>query len=260
LLHNFSLVHDDIEDGSTMRRHRPTAWNLWGVPLTINMGDGLYALAHLALFTSQLRRIAPDRFADLVYRFELAAMHLCEGQHLDMTYERRAAVSVEEYLRMIERKTATLIAAAAGLGAQAAGAGERRTNAAEQFGRSLGMAFQMQDDLLDIWGDPRRTGKPYAADLLQRKMSLPVVHAYAHANAADRSTIERIYRQELVTEAGVQALLSILDAAGSRTHVTALATREHDRAIAALSTIRPVDAGALDALRTLAESLLNRAW
>ena len=216
LLHNFSLVHDDIEDGSTMRRHRPTAWNLWGVPPTINMGDGLYALAHLALCDSPLRRVAPARFVDLICRFELAAVHLCEGQHLDMTYERAAAVSVEEYLRMIERKTATLIAAAASIGAQAAGASTRRTNAAEQFGRSLGMAFQIQDDILGIWGDEAVTGKSVVSDIASRKKTLPILLAMACAAPADRDRLLALYSQANRTEQGTQAIMAILDRAGAR--------------------------------------------
>jgi hypothetical protein len=126
------------------------------------------------------------------------------------------------------------------------------------FGEALGLAFQMQDDLLDIWGDPGLTGKPYASDLLQRKMSLPMVHAYAHAGP-NRAVIERIYSQDRVDENDVQTLLTLLDATGSRAHLIELASHEHDRALAALATIEPVDAAALEALRELADSLLNRA-
>ena len=127
-----------------------------------------------------------------------------------------------------------------------------------EFGEALGIAFQMRDDLLDIWGDPRDTGKPFAADLLQRKMSLPVIHAYGSAGA-DRAVIERIYRGASITEADVQILLAILDGTGAREHVAALANREHDRALAALDRVTPVDPQAYAALRTLAEALLTRA-
>ncbi|MCA1597651.1 MAG: polyprenyl synthetase family protein, partial [Chloroflexi bacterium] len=160
-LHSFSLVHDDIEDGSATRRHRATVWAIWGAPIGINAGDGLYALAHLALFRSPLRETNPTAFIDVMHTFETATLRLAEGQHRDMALqdERVANVSVEDYLGMIEGKTATLIGAAATIGARAAGADVHRVDAAARFGRELGMAFQMQDDILGIWGDERVTGK-----------------------------------------------------------------------------------------------------
>ncbi len=260
LLHDFSLIHDDIEDHSEQRRGRPTIWKLWGIELGINAGDGMFAIAHRALYNLSDTGVAPATVLAVLRGFEDAILRICEGQHLDLTGERRFDVDEARYLAMIRGKTAALLAASTGLGACLATDDALQVQAMTEFGEALGMAFQMQDDLLDIWGDPQLTGKPYAADLLQRKMSLPMVHAYAHASDADRSTLERIYRQPRVDEADVQRLLAILDATGSRAHVTALAAQEHDRAIAALGAIRPVDAGALDALRTLAESLLNRAW
>jgi len=110
LLHNFSLVHDDVEDRGALRHHRPTLWALWGAPLSINAGDGLFALAHLALLDSPLCRAAPDRFIGILRQFEETTLRLCEGQHLDMTFESVNEVSVDEYLHMIAAKTAALLA------------------------------------------------------------------------------------------------------------------------------------------------------
>lgn len=259
LLHDFTLIHDDIEDQSVLRRGRPTVWKLWGREIAINVGDGLFAVAHRSLQRLPDVGVEPATALDVLRGFEETILRICEGQHLDMTGEGRFDVDERRYLAMIGGKTAALLGAATGLGARLATDDAAQVTALGSFGEALGLAFQMQDDLLDIWGDPQLTGKPYAADLVQRKMSLPVIHAYIHA-LTERATLERIYRQERVGAEDVQALLNILDAAGSRDHVGALMRREHDRAIAALEQIRPVDHGALAALRSLADSLLDRAW
>ena len=257
LLHDFSLVHDDIEDHSEQRRGRATLWKLWGVELAINVGDGIFALAHRALYRLADVGVKPATVLRILHGFEEAVLRICEGQHLDITGEGRFDLTEERYLATIRGKTAALVAAAAELGARLGSDDERVIAALGAFGEALGLAFQMQDDLLDIWGDPRLTGKPFAADLLQRKMSLPVVHAYQHA-AEHRAVIHRIYRQDHLDAHDVQTLLAVLEATGARQHVAALIAREHDRAIAALETVQPADPGALEALRALAESLLYR--
>jgi geranylgeranyl diphosphate synthase type I len=259
LLHDFSLIHDDIEDHSAQRRGRATVWTLWGLEIGINVGDGMFAVAHRALHGLADVGVAPATALAVLRGFEEAILRMCEGQHLDMTGEGRFDIDEARYLRMIRGKTAALLAAAASLGARIATDDAAQVAAMADFGEALGMGFQMQDDLLDIWGDPQLTGKPPATDLLQRKMSLPMVHAYAHAPSRHRE-IERIYRQERVEAADVQTLMAILDEAGSRAHVASLARREHERALAALASVKPAAGEALAALRGLAESLLNRTW
>lgn len=258
LIHDFSLIHDDIEDHSSQRRGRTTLWTLWGLEIGINTGDGMFAVAHRALYGLADAGVAPTTVLAVLRAFEDTILRICEGQHLDMTGEGRFDISEERYLQMIRCKTAALIEAATGLGARLATGDAAQVAAMSTFGDALGMAFQMQDDLLDIWGDPKLTGKPLAADLLQRKMSLPMVHAYQHAGP-DRTIIERIYRQEQVEPADIAELLALLERTGSRAHVAALANHEHERALAALARVRPIDTAALQALHDLAESLLNRA-
>ncbi len=257
LLHDFSLIHDDIEDHSEQRRGRATVWKLWGLELGINAGDGMFAVAHRALHRLPDVGVEPGTALAVLRGFEEAILRICEGQHLDITGEGRFDIDEGRYLLMIRGKTAALLRAATGLGARLATDDPRQLAVMSDFGEALGMAFQMQDDLLDIWGDPSRTGKPSAADLLQRKMSLPVVHAYTHAGA-ERTTIERIYRQEQVGEADVHTLLGLLERTGSRAFVAELVRQEHDRALQALAAVHPVDLEAHEQLRTLAESLLDR--
>ena len=175
LIHNFSLLHDDIQDQSPTRRSRDTVWAIWGSPQAINSGDSLFALAHLAI-----PRLAPPDLpaeiqVDMLTTLDETSLELTRGQHLDISFETRAMVSVEEYMDMIRGKTAALISAAAEMGALAAGADEATRSHYLEFGRNLGMAFQIEDDILDIWGAPEHTGKQAAIDIYQRKKSLPVL-------------------------------------------------------------------------------------
>jgi geranylgeranyl diphosphate synthase, type I len=185
-------------------------------------------------------------------------LQICEGQYLDMAGEGQMDVSIERYVQTIRRKTAMLTAAATGLGTRVATDDDSQIAAMWDFGEALGLAFQMRDDLLDIWGDPERTGKPYAADLIQRKMSLPVIHGLAHAAHADRERFVALYRQPTLSHAEIESLLAILDRSESRTYVEGLARDEYERAMQALGRVSAVDSCALEELRSLAEQLLER--
>ena len=258
LLHNFSLVHDDVEDGSAMRRHRPTMWSLWGAPLSINAGDGLFALAHLALLDSPLCRAAPDRFIGIVRQFEETTLRLCEGQHLDMTFESLDEVSVDEYLHMIAAKTAALIAAAAWIGAHAAGATQQQVQAAHDFGRELGLAFQMQDDILGIWGDEAVTGKSAASDIAARKKTLPVLLAMTCGDRAARDQLRTLYAQRNGDDAGAQAIMAALDGTRARDLTAEYLRRHWDAAMAALERIG-LPPEAQERLRAFARLFVDRS-
>ena len=258
LLHDFTLIHDDIEDHSAQRRGRTTVWKLWGEELAINVGDGMFSVAHRPLYGLRRVGVAPATVLDVVEDFEETILRVVEGQHLDMTGEGRFDISEERYLAMIGGKTAALLSACTRLGARLATDDGADIAAMSDFGLALGLAFQMHDDMLDIWGDPKQTGKPRAADLLQRKMSLPMVYAYDRAGV-DRATIERIYRQDEVGEDDVTTLLGILERTGAREHVTILTQREHERALAALDRVSPTDADAFGTLWSFSDALLHRS-
>ncbi len=244
LLHNFSLIHDDIEDGDPVRRGRPTLWKLWGSAQAINAGDALYTFAHLALNGLS---VPVDRVLAARQRFDQACLILTQGQHLDLGFESRSGVSEAEYLRMVEGKTAALIEAACGLGAVIAGCDCAPSY--EAFGRELGLAFQIQDDLLGIWGDPEVTGKPAGNDLRKRKKSLPV--AYGLERSED---LRRRYAQ---AEVDVAAVMAELERVGARDYAEQVAGQYYREALAALEATRH-DNEARRALRELADSLLNR--
>jgi geranylgeranyl diphosphate synthase type I len=174
LLHAFSLVHDDIEDGDRERRHRPTLWALRGVPLAINAGDSLFALAHRVLIDAVAR--LPSAAALRALRlFEDATLRMIEGQHDDLEFETRPAVTLSEYLRMTAGKTGALIGASLALGGLFGGAGEEDVDTLRDAGVAIGVAFQAVDDALAVWGDARRTGKAVGNDAARGKKSLPVV-------------------------------------------------------------------------------------
>ncbi|MGB9752207.1 MAG: polyprenyl synthetase [Roseiflexus castenholzii] len=255
LLHDFSLIHDDIQDQSDTRRGRPTVWKLWGLAQGINTGDGMFTIAHLALHRLSLTGVPPATVLDVLRRFDETILTICEGQFLDLSYEGNLQIDESAYLAMIERKTAALIAASAELGALVGGADEETIQALFDFGRALGMAFQIEDDVLGIWGDPAVTGKPFAADLHRRKLSLPVIHALT--TSPDRAFLKSLYAQAALDNDSVRQVLAILDAAGSRVYAETTAAAYHGEAFAALDRVQG-DATALEELRAIATSLLGR--
>ena len=221
LVHNFSLVHDDIEDGDETRRHRPTLWKLWGVPQAINTGDGLFSLARAGLWQLPAHGVSPAVVVRLADRLDRTCLELCEGQHLDMSFERREDVTAAMYLDMIGRKTAALIACATEMGAMI-GAPEDEAYAARmaEFGRALGLAFQLRDDLLGIWASTSELGKTAAGDLRRKKMTLPVIHARETASAEDRAAIAYAYASEHdMRSEQIASVLGILDRTGARERV-----------------------------------------
>ncbi len=181
LVHNFSLMHDDVMDGDTERRHRPTVWALWGTASAILTGDALLALAQEVLLDSA----SPHRVRAARLLAE-ATRHLIRGQVQDVAFERRDDVTLVECLDMVSGKTGALLSASAAIGAVLAGAPAQVVDALSTFGAQLGIAFQLVDDLLGIWGDPATTGKPVFSDLRSRKKTLPVTYAVTHGGPAGR--------------------------------------------------------------------------
>jgi geranylgeranyl diphosphate synthase, type I len=255
LIHDFSLIHDDIEDNSATRRGRPTVWTLWGMAQGINTGDGMFTIAHLALH--RLIEVgAPAEVAlEVLRRFDQMILTICEGQFLDLSFEGDLTISEADYLAMISRKTAALVAAAAGLGAIIGGADAATAKALFDFGQNLGLAFQIEDDVLGIWGDPAATGKPAAADLYRRKLSLPVIHALRTAEQC--AQLAQIYCQECIGDDEVRQVLDILTQASAQGYAEGVADYYHKAALGALDMARG-DTAALDELRALATRLVGR--
>ena len=205
LVHNFSLIHDDIEDHDPARRHRPTVWKVWGESQATNAGDAMFALAgREAAQASEDPRVC----LSVARRFQSTTLTLTEGQYLDMSFEGRLDVSPEEYLQMIARKTGALIAFSAWSGATIARVGDSRADALYDFGAALGKAFQIQDDILGIWASADITGKQPATDLLNRKKTLPVLLAAQHAAARDAEQLRKYLARETDDLSGVLRVLA----------------------------------------------------
>jgi geranylgeranyl diphosphate synthase type I len=235
LLHNFSLVHDDIEDHSATRRGRPTVWKVWGVPQATNVGDGLFALTRVALGRLADLDVPPARVLQVILTFDAACVALTEGQFMDMSFESRANVTLTEYLQMIQDKTATLIRIACRLGALIAGAPPEIVAHYTRFGESLGLAFQIQDDWLGVWGEESVTGKPVGDDIRERKKNYPVVWALEQLAAVDDGRLVALHQREHMDQSTVQQILDILDAVGAKAHTQEAAQEYHDQALAALA-------------------------
>jgi geranylgeranyl diphosphate synthase type I len=215
LLHNFSLIHDDIEDASDTRHGRETLWRRHGVPLAINAGDGMFVLAQRTLLDLQQAGVPAGRVLEAARVLDDACVALCDGQHADITFESRGSVSLAEYEAMVAGKTAALLGASAQIGAIAGGADDATCRAFGEFGRMLGMAFQIQDDVLGVWGETARTGKPVADDIRSKKKCFPVVWAFEHARGEAATRLDRLYAGNM-TEPAVADVLAILDALAAR--------------------------------------------
>ncbi len=252
LLHNFTLIHDDIEDRDEFRRGRATLWTLWGEAQAINAGDALYTLAYRALLSLDAVNLPAARILQAARSYSHAVLKVTEGQCWDLGFETVPRISEAAYLAMIRGKTATLLGASCELGGIIAGAAPDAIQSLRAFGEAVGMAFQMNDDLLGLWGNPERTGKPVAADLRRRKKTLPILHGMVHS-----PEFAELMEGSGLDDACVVKALALLEKAGSHAYTQAQAKRYHDQAIAAWE--RSHGAGeAQTALLELAEQLMNR--
>jgi geranylgeranyl diphosphate synthase type I len=255
LVHNFSLIHDDIEDRSPLRRHRPTLWARWGDARAINAGDALFVLAQMAVLAQ-----SPDA-ADGALAARLlntASAQLCAGQQRDIELEGGPTPTLEDYYAMIGGKTAALLAAAAELGALAAGSPPAIRDCYGRFGREIGLAFQLQDDLLDVWGSSDNRGKAAREDLRAGKKSLPIVLARAAAPAAVAERLRALYDQAPpLADETVAALVALFDELGVAAEGQHRVRAHHEAALAALREACPLPEPA-ERLGALAESLSGR--
>jgi geranylgeranyl diphosphate synthase, type I len=230
LAHNFSLLHDDVMDGDTERRHRPTAWTVFGVGPAILAGDALIGLAYEALLEVPAGQPAARHLAQDV-------RSLVSGQAADLSFERRENVSLDECLVMAGNKTAALLAGSCALGALLCGGPPGLVDGLSRFGFHLGIAFQLVDDLLGIWGDLRRTGKPVGSDLHARKRSIPVVRAVTSGGRAGEALAELYRSPAPLSDQDVARATALIEATGARVWTQQRARQETERAEAELTAL-----------------------
>ncbi len=251
LIHNFSLIHDDIEDNSPLRRGRLTVWKKWNLPLAINAGDAMFSLAHLA--TLQLGETTSTTIAvQATQLLHETCLRLTSGQHLDISYENLDEINLEAYWPMVQGKTAALVATSTELGALVAGSDLNSRQAYRDFGHSLGLAFQALDDLLGIWGDSALTGKSSDSDLIARKKSLPILYGLSL-----QGNFARRWRKGPIGLDELSGVAHMLEAEGARAYTQAIADQYTNQALEALGAARPtLETG--QALYELANQLLKR--
>ena len=235
LIHNFSLVHDDIQDEDETRRNRKTVWAVWGKPKALVAGNVMRVVADTALHGLLDVGADSERALNAAALLTEAYLEMIEGQYLDLAFEGRRDIGMDDYRRMISRKTGALLRCSLNLGA-AIGARDAETVAAfRECGRALGYVFQIRDDVLGVWGEEEITGKPVGADIRRKKNSYPVVYAMESAEGDDGETIAAIYDKPRIEDEDVDRVLSIMDKAGVRERAGIEAAEWADLAMRALA-------------------------
>lgn len=237
LIHNFSLIHDDIQDDSHKRRQRPTVWKLWGKEQAINAGDAMFAMSYLELLKLQDNNISDSIIVRSMRLLSEACLNLCEGQYLDMLYECTCNITTENYLTMIMKKTAALIATSTALGASFGTDNDEIINNFYMFGRDLGMAFQITDDVLGIWGTEAKTGKPEKIDILKKKKTFPVVYSLNNGSVQDNRELKHYYSNNKTEEHVVIRIAEILNSLGAQAYSQKKAQQYYKLALSRLETI-----------------------
>lgn len=251
LVHNFSLVHDDVQDNSEKRRGRPTVWVKWGVPMAINAGDALFVQSSQAMID-----LAKNYPSDVVVKaaqiLHDTCLDLTRGQYMDLFYEKRLDLTVDDYWPMVAGKTAALLAACTSIGAVLGGAEEPTLEAYRSFGHYLGLAFQVQDDLLGIWGDEALTGKSAASDLVEGKNSLPVL-----VGLSKKGKFAERWKQGPIKPEEVEVIARLLASESAYEYTIEASKQMTDLALGSLRAADPQGEAGV-ALFELTEKLLNR--
>ncbi len=255
VFHNFTLMHDDVMDKADVRRNRPTVHKRWSESTAILSGDAMMILAYQYLCQSQ-----PDILPSLLEIFSRTALEVCEGQQYDMDFESRMDVSIDEYLHMIRRKTAVLLAASLKMGALCGGSDTQNAELLYRFGISLGLTFQIQDDWLDVYADPKVFGKAIGGDILSRKKTYLLLTAFEKAGDEDRTLLSALLLDDgLAPEKKIQQVKSIYE----RLNVGDIAREamaSYDRqAMEYLQQVKLPDESRKNELKKLAKMLLGRA-
>jgi geranylgeranyl diphosphate synthase type I len=251
LIHNFSLIHDDIEDRGELRRGRPTIWKIWGEAQAINTGDAMFALASLAL-----TRLEKTLSAEIAHQagilFQTTALRLTQGQHLDIAFESMENISLEQYWQMVGGKTAALLGFSLEVGALCAGISSERQECFRDFGHYLGLAFQAQDDILGIWGDEEIIGKSNTGDLVVRKKTLPVLYGLDQ-----KKDFFQAWQKDPITPELALEMAQMLEVEGAYAYAHKTANQMTDLALTSLKKAQPEN-NAGQILVEIAQKLLKR--
>jgi len=257
LIHNFSLIHDDIQDQDRKRRHRPTLWSLRGQPRALVSGDAMHGLAYRVALDLAQRGVSHEKSLAASRLLVESSLSMIKGQCLDLSFEGTLDVSLDEYLGMIRLKTGALITCSLEIGALLATDDEDHVRAFARYGDHLGRVFQVRDDVLGIWGKAEETGKASGNDIRRRKKSFPIVYALAKSSGSARQNLTNIYEKEALDGRDVDSVLGILEDVGAQTHAQALIEEEASRALGELEGI-PLSPWARSETQSLVDFLVHR--
>ena len=255
LIHTFSLIHDDIMDQDDKRRGKPSVHVIWGDPMAILAGDTLFSKAFETVLRSAEDEIPSSRILPALSTVVDSCIKICEGQALDMGFAQRLDVQESEYLMMIYKKTAALIAAATKAGAILGGGTTEQINALAEYGRLIGMAFQIQDDYLDVASQEEDLGKPIGSDIVEGKMTLLVVHALSKASPEDKEILLTILKEG--EDENVPRAVEILEKYGSIHYAWEVAQKDVKQAKELLDVLE--ESPAKDALLSIADFVVERS-
>jgi len=254
LLHNFTLIHDDIEDRSPLRHGQPTLWKKWGIAKAINTGDALFSIAQMSML--KLRETCDERIAvESAHRLNQTSLQLTSGQHIDLSFENKEKIPVDAYLDMIKGKTAALISLSTNLSGLISGQSSIVQKHLSEFGKSLGMAFQIQDDGLGIWGDPEITGKSAVSDIQTRKKTLPILYGLEKS-----LEFKKMWDKENLHAEDVTQMAEALEACGAKAYAQSKTKAYTEKALSNLERLFPKKNDEAQALIELSERLLNRKF
>ena len=237
LIHNFSLVHDDIQDGDETRRGTPTLWRIWGVPTALTAGNAMRAIADRTAGALSAGGATPAVAQGTVAELTRRYLEMIEGQYLDLSFEAAEHVTVADYLDMIGRKTGALVESAMHMGALVATGDHATAQGFGECGMRLGLAFQVRDDWLGVWGNPAFTGKAVGADIRRKKKSLPAVYLFDNATDEERPWLEETYRAEEIEGERLDGVMAMLDRLGGDSYVQRIAEEQARQAVAAVETL-----------------------
>ena len=237
LVHSFSLIHDDIQDRDETRHHRPTLWAVWGEPKALIAGNTLRVISDKSLWSLIDAGATFEQALRATNLLTGAYLEMIEGQYLDLAFEGRPDVGMSEYLDMISRKTGALIRCALNVGALLGAGDGAAVSAFRECGRSLGLVFQIRDDVLGVWGDEDATGKPVGADIRRKKNTLPLVYAMSQARGKDKQVLLDTYNGNDVGDREVARVLEVMERVGAKDYAQRLAAEHCELALESLAKV-----------------------
>ena len=253
VFHNFSLIHDDIMDAAPLRRGHQTVHEKWDLNTGILSGDAMLIMAY-QLFENY----PPEVFQKLAILFSKTALEVCEGQQYDIDFEAREEVSISEYLKMIEYKTAVLVAAAMKMGAIIAGASVEDQNRSYEFGKNLGIAFQLQDDYLDAFGDPKTFGKQVGGDIIENKKTYLYIKALEFSSETDQHQLKQLFSTEVNDSKDKVEIVKQIFTTSGASEATKMAIEYYTSKAFSVLELLTVSDGKKKLLKSFGTSLMDR--